>query len=171
MPKKIIKKYLPDHHKIKSSRTVNIFGDLLHDVNLWHLNRRSARGAFALGLFNAFLPIPLQMWLSVVGAIVFKVNLPLSVALVWITNPITMPPVFYGCYLVGEMILGPTGYEFSFEPSIDWLITSLGTIGPTLLLGSLVVSTTAAIIGYFTIDILWRYSVNKDWNTRKDKRK
>ena len=131
MPRKLIKKYLPDHQKIKQNKTINIFGDLLHDANLWHLNRRSARGAFAIGLFNAFVPVPFQMWLSALAAIVFKVNLPLSVALVWISNPLTMPPMFYGCYLVGEWILGETGHDFAFEPSWDWLVHSRSTIGPT----------------------------------------
>ena len=167
MPKKLIKKYLPDHKSIKENKAINMFGELLHDANLWHLNRRSARGAFAIGLFNAFVPVPFQMWLSAVAAIVFKVNLPLSVALVWISNPLTMPPMFYGCYLVGEWILGDTGYEFAFEPSWDWLVQSLSTIGPTFLFGCFVVSTVSAIIGYLGINWLWRYSVAKAWRLRK----
>ncbi|MDO6720050.1 DUF2062 domain-containing protein [Psychrosphaera sp. 1_MG-2023] len=170
MPRKFIKKYLPDPHSIKKNRAVNMFGSLLHDANLWHLNRKSARGAFAVGLFNAFVPIPFQMWLSAVGAIVFKVNLPLSVALVWISNPLTMPPMFYGCYLVGEMILGDTGYEFAFEPSWDWLVQSLSTIGPTFIFGCFIVSSVSAIIGYFGINWLWRYSVAKAWRLRQEER-
>ncbi len=167
MPRKLIKKYLPDHQKIKQNKTINIFGDLLHDANLWHLNRRSARGAFAIGLFNAFVPVPFQMWLSALAAIVFKVNLPLSVALVWISNPLTMPPMFYGCYLVGEWILGETGHDFAFEPSWDWLVQSLSTIGPTFLFGCLVVSVISSIIGFFGINWLWRYSVAKAWKMRQ----
>ena len=167
MPKKLIKKYLPDHKSIKENKAINMFGELLHDANLWHLNRRSARGAFAIGLFNAFVPVPFQMWLSAVAAIIFKVNLPLSVALVWISNPLTMPPLFYGCYLVGEWILGDTGYEFAFEPSWDWLVQSLSTIGPTFLFGCFVVSAVSSVIGYFGINWLWRYSVAKVWRLRQ----
>lgn len=167
MPRKIIKKYLPDHQKIKENKAINMFGELLHDANLWHLNRRSARGAFAIGLFNAFIPVPFQMWLSAVGAILFKVNLPLSVGLVWISNPLTMPPLFYGCYLVGAWLVGETGQEFAFEPSWDWLVTSLSTIGPTFLLGCFVVASLSAVIGFFGINWLWRYSVRKAWKTRQ----
>ena len=64
MPRKLIKRFLPDHQKIKQNRAINMFGTLLHDANLWHLNRKSARGAFAIGLFNAFIPVPFQMYLS-----------------------------------------------------------------------------------------------------------
>lgn len=167
MPKKFIQRFLPDHQKVKENKAVNMFGDLLHDANLWHLNRRSARGAFAIGLFNAFIPVPFQMWLSAVGAIIFKVNLPLSVALVWVSNPLTMPPLFYGCYLLGEWILGGPTQEFAFELSWAWLMHSLSTIGPAFITGCLVAASAAAIIGYFSIDWLWRYSVARSWQRRK----
>lgn len=167
MPKKTIKRFLPDHQKIRQNRVINMFGTLLHDANLWHLNRKSARGAFALGLFNAFVPVPFQMYLSALGAVIFKVNLPLSVGLVWISNPLTMPPLFYGCYLVGEWILGPTGHNFAFELSWDWLVNSISTIGPTFLFGCLVTGLFFSVASYFTIDFLWRYSVKKAWRERQ----
>ncbi|MBA1330154.1 ATP-binding protein, partial [Candidatus Endoriftia persephone str. Guaymas] len=94
MPKHLIKRLTPDHEMIRNHRHLQCFGKLLHDANLWHLNRRSAAGAFAVGLFMAFIPVPFQMILAAGAAILFRVNLPLSVALVWVTNPITIPPIF-----------------------------------------------------------------------------
>ena len=84
MPKKTIKRLLPDHHTIKSNKHLQIFGDLLHNPNLWHLNRRSVAKAFAVGLFCAFIPVPFQMILSASIAILVHANLPLAVSLVWI---------------------------------------------------------------------------------------
>lgn len=170
MPKKLIQRFLPDHEKIKQNKAVNMFGETLHDANLWHLNRRSARGAFAIGLFNAFMPVPFQMWLSAMGAIIFKVNLPLSVALVWVSNPFTMPPLFYGCYLLGQWILGGEKQQFEFTLSWDWLMTSLSTIGPAFLLGCFIAGSIAAIIGFFGIDYMWRHSVRSSWNKRQLRR-
>jgi uncharacterized protein len=170
MAKKVIQRFLPDHNKIKENRAVNMFGALLHDANLWHLNRKSARGAFAIGLFNAFIPVPFQMWLSAMGAIIFKVNLPISVALVWVSNPFTMPPMFYGCYLLGEWILGGEQQSFTFELSWDWLMASLSTIGPALITGCLVAGSITAIIGFFGIDYMWKYSVKKAWAERQLRR-
>ncbi|GAA77785.1 hypothetical protein P20495_0271 [Pseudoalteromonas sp. BSi20495] len=106
------------------------------------------------------------MVLAAAGAIVFRVNLPISVALVWLTNPLTMPPIFYGSYLVGTLILNQPEQHFAFEPSWAWFLESIETIGPAFLIGSLVCASIASIIAYFSIDIIWRRSVVKAWATR-----
>jgi uncharacterized protein (DUF2062 family) len=166
MPKKFIRRYLPDHHTVKTNKYLKMFGTLLHDPNLWHLNRRSAKGAFGIGLFFAFWPVPFQMIFSAALAIPLRVNLPLSIATCWITNPITMPPIFYGAYLVGTTVLGTEMGEFQFQLSWTWLLESLSTIGPAFLLGCLICSVVAATVGYFGMDLIWRWSVTKAWRRR-----
>ncbi|MCV2883906.1 DUF2062 domain-containing protein [Aestuariibacter sp. AA17] len=171
MPKKIIQRFLPDHQTIKQQKFLSLFGSVLHDPNLWHLNRRSASGAFGIGLFFAFWPVPFQMWLSAASAIPLRVNLPLSVATVWLTNPFTMPPMFYGAYLVGTAILGAPATEFQFELSWQWVVMSMETIGPAFLLGCAVCSVFFGLVGYFGLNYLWRYSVKKAWKLRQQKRR
>lgn len=161
MAKKTIQRFLPDPNKIRHHKSLKIFGRLLQDANLWHLNRRSARGAFAVGLFFAFIPVPFQMVLAAAAAIVFRVNLPISASLVWLTNPLTMPPIFYGSYLIGTLVLNQPKQHFAFELNWAWFVESIETIGPAFLVGSLVCATIASIIGYFSIDIIWRRSVLK----------
>jgi uncharacterized protein (DUF2062 family) len=143
---------------------------MLHDPNLWHLNRRSASGAFGIGLFFAFWPVPFQMWLSAASAIPLRVNLPLSVATVWITNPLTMPAIFYGAYLVGTTILGTPAREFEMELSWQWVVQSVETIGPAFLLGCGVCSLFFGLAGFFSLNYIWRFSVLKAWQHRKEKR-
>lgn len=158
---------MPDHHTIKNHKHLSIFGELLHNPNLWHLNRRSVAKAFAVGLFFAFIPVPFQMILAAGIAIIVHANLPLSIALVWITNPLTMPAIFYFCYLVGTLILGEQQQEFAFEASWQWVVDSLSTIGPAFLLGCGVLAILFSIIGYFGIQALWRHSVVKEWGKRQ----
>ncbi|WP_286890439.1 DUF2062 domain-containing protein [Pseudoalteromonas sp. ESRF-bin5] len=167
MAKKTIQRFLPDPNKIRHHKSLKIFGKLLQDANLWHLNRRSARGAFAVGLFFAFIPVPFQMVLAAATAILFRVNLPISATLVWLTNPLTMPPIFYGSYLVGTLVLNQPEQHFAFELNWVWFEQSIETIGPAFLVGSLVCASIASIIGYFGIDILWRRSVVKARAARK----
>jgi uncharacterized protein len=47
-----------------------------------------------------YMPPIGQMFMAAAAAIVLRVNLPISVALVWITNPLTIPPMFYFAYLL-----------------------------------------------------------------------
>ncbi len=94
MIKKFLQKYLPDRRQITEKKSLRIFGKLIYNPNLWHLNRKSAARAFSVGLFFAWVPLPFQMVLAAGGAMIFHANLPLSVALVWLTNPITMPVFF-----------------------------------------------------------------------------
>jgi len=170
MPKKTIKRLMPDPQKIKEHKHLRYLGSRLHDASLWHLNRRSASGAFAVGLFFAWMPVPMQMLLAALFAVYFRVNLPLSVVLVWISNPITMPPMFYGAYLLGTSLIGAQKQKFSFEISIQWLIDSISTIGPPFLLGCLIFGLLSSIVGYGTIRLLWRLSVLKELKQRKMRR-
>ncbi|WP_448213337.1 DUF2062 domain-containing protein [Colwellia sp. MEBiC06753] len=166
MPKKVIRRLLPDHNTIKSNKHLQIFGELLHNANLWHLNRRSVAKAFAVGLFFAFIPVPFQMILAAGTAIIVHSNLPLSIALVWITNPLTMPAIFYACYIAGTWVIGAKEQAFAFEASWQWVVDSLQTIGPAFLIGCGVLAIIFAIIGYFGIQLLWRFSVAREWQKR-----
>lgn len=169
--RKLIKRYMPNHHKIRDHRHLRIFGRLLHDPNLFHLNRRSVSGAFALGLFNALMPVPFQMVLSAAGAILLRVNLPISVGLVWITNPVTMPPIFYFCYLVGTWILGTPVREVQFSISLEWLQSELALIWQPFLLGCFVCAVVSSAAGYVMMRGFWRLHVLKDWKARRERRR
>lgn len=157
---------MPHPDSLKEHKHLQMFGKLLHKPNLWHLNRRSAPGAFAVGLFIAWVPMPFQMVAAAALAIFFNVNLPVSVALVWITNPVTMPFLFYIAYQVGAKLLGHVPQEFAFEASWQWLEASLATIGPPFLLGCAVLGALSAGIGYLIISNLWKYSVMFKWRSR-----
>lgn len=171
MPKKMIQRLMPDHQKIKSNKHLQIFGALLHNANLWFLNRRSVSKAFAVGLFFAFIPVPFQMVLAAGFAIIVHANLPLSVALVWITNPLTMPAIFYCCYVVGTWIVGVPAKKFAFEASWQWLVESVSTIGPAFIVGCIVLASVFSILGYLSINAFWRLSVTKEWQKRRDRRR
>ncbi|GAA4353468.1 DUF2062 domain-containing protein [Kangiella taiwanensis] len=169
MPRKLLRKITPDPKKVTENRFLKIFGKLIHDPGLWHLNRYSASGAFAVGLFMCFMPIPFQMVMAAGLAIWFRVNLPLSVLLCWITNPITIPPMFYFAYLVGTWVLSWPPSQFEFELSFEWLGNELIHIWQPFLLGCLICGSIAAIIGYYTISLSWRYHVVMAWKARQQK--
>jgi uncharacterized protein (DUF2062 family) len=171
MPRKFFRKYMPNAHDIKNNRSLSIFGTLLHEPNLWHLNRRSVANAFAVGLFFAWWPVPFQMVFAAAGAILCRANLPISAALVWITNPVTMPPMFYFAYLVGVRIVGAPERAFQFEASTAWLVDELHVIWKPFLTGCLSMAIISAVIGYISIALIWRYSIVKRHGLRSKRKR
>ena len=167
MTKNFFKRIMPDHNTIRHHKRLQVFGDLLHDPNLWHLNRRSVAGAFAVGLFMAFVPVPFQMVLATAAAILLRVNLPMSAALVWVSNPFTMPPLFYGAYKVGVWMLNWPKTPFQFEPTIEWLTTGLLHIWEPFLLGCFVCGVVSAALGFAFVRLMWRWQIVKAHNLRK----
>lgn len=109
---------------------------------------------------------------AAISAILFRANLPISVALVWISNPLTMPPIFYFNYVIGTMILGQEADEsIQFELSWDWLLNTLGDLWLPLYLGSAVVGLVLGLIAYFAIHIFWRHHVYQSWKSRNPSKK
>ncbi|MCX7067998.1 MAG: DUF2062 domain-containing protein [Methylococcales bacterium] len=164
MPKQLFKKYMPNADMIKKHKNLQFLGEKLHDPNLWHLNRRSVSLAFAVGLFCAWIPVPAQMALAAIGAFYFRGNLPIAVGLVWLTNPITMPPLFYFAYLVGLWVLNLPSSEFSVDAVLS------GGLWIPFLTGCLILGVLCAAVGYFSIQYFWAYHVAKKWTRRQLKR-
>ena len=135
MPRKIIKRFTPNPETIKQQKALKIFGSLLTNPNLWCLNRRSAAGAFAVGLFMAWVPLPSQMIMASGLTILFRVNVPLATALVWISNPVTMPPFFYFAYKLGSHLMGLPPQPFHFELSWDFFTEPNGVYRPPFPIG------------------------------------
>ena len=126
---------------------------------MWHINRRSCSGALALGMFCAFIPVPFQMVIAALTAVWLRVNILVAVPTVWISNPITIPPMFYFCYVVGTVILGQEAAHFQFELSFEWLMMELALIWQPFLLGCLVVGSIAALTSFLLIRLLWRLHI------------
>jgi uncharacterized protein (DUF2062 family) len=158
--KKLLKYYTPNPKELRNHKHLSWLAKYFQNPSLWNFNRKSISKAFAVGLFCAFIPVPFQMLLAAPAAIIFSANLPVSVALVWITNPITMPAIFYGCYKLGAWILG-VSIEQDFVMSLEYVWQVLNVIWQPFLLGCLIVSIVSSIIGYFVIQLFYRYKAYK----------
>tara|TARA_R110002049_G_scaffold15383_7_gene62991 strand:- start:1235 stop:1771 length:537 start_codon:yes stop_codon:yes gene_type:complete len=170
MPKDFFKKYMPDPQKVKNNKSLRLLGPLAHDPNLWHLNRHSVSKAFAIGLFWGCIPMPFQMVAAAFCAMRFKANLALSVALVWISNPLTMPPIFYAEYLLGSWILDMPITHFNDELSLGWIKDRVYEIGLPMYFGSFVTGLTLSLVGYYSINWLWRINIANKWKKRRAER-
>ena len=141
--KQFLRRYLPDPQHLRAHKNLRFLGELLHDPRLWHFNRRSTVRGLAAGAFYAFVPFPWQMLLAAVTAAWLRFNLPVAVAMVWITNPLTIPPIAFVNYRFGAWLLGRPPLDWTFEPSLDWLLRQAGELGLPLLVGSLAMAVVA----------------------------
>ena len=174
---KYLKKLLPDAKRLKQNSSFSRIQKYSLNPLIWHVNRRSiARGA-AIGLFIAFLPIPIQMLVASILAIVFTANLPIAVALTWITNPFTFLPINYFIYKVGQMIThNESSYHAipNFELSgqswhniIQQFLQWLQGTGKPFLFGLPVVAISASMLGYILIHVIWRLAIYYHVRKRK----
>lgn len=159
MPRAKLRKILPTHEKIKKQKILKIFGALLHKKEIWSLSRKKILGGVFIGVFVAFIPMPMQMLLVTFLAIIFNVNMPITILLVWLSNPLTMPFMYYAEYELGNFILNVKDpMEFSFETMNE----NLSEIALSLYTGTLVCSVVFSILSVVTINWLWIRAVKKN---------
>lgn len=167
MPKRLFKRLAPSADAIRAHRCLRVFGEFIHDPNLWHLNRHAVARAFAIGLFWAFIPVPFQMIFAAGVAILWRANIPLSISLVWVTNPVTLPPLFFATYKLGAWLLGSPAVELPEHLGIQWFLDSLGQIWRPLFVGSLLTALVASGAGYYLIHAFWRWYTIKRYRRRR----
>jgi len=170
MPKKTLKQFMPSPARIQKVKGLHLLGDWVYQPNLWHINRYSASMAFFVGLFISYMPIPGQTLLAALLAIWLRCNLPLSVALVFISNPVTMPPMYFMAYKLGAHLLNTPVEALHFELSFHWLGNGLAAVWKPFLLGCLVCGLSLGSLGYFTLSMVWRWQVAYKWHQRKLRR-
>ncbi|MEM7294399.1 MAG: DUF2062 domain-containing protein [Pseudomonadota bacterium] len=161
---------MPDQDTLRESRSLRLLGSIIHDARIWQFNRRTVANAFALGMFAMWVPVPMQMIIVAIFAIPCRANLPLGVALVWITNPVTIPPMFFGAYLFGTWILGSPMVDIEFDLTVEWLLNGLGQIWEPFLLGCLLLGIISSATGYLLIRILWRWHIWQSLRKRAQRR-
>jgi len=167
MMKRFLQRHLPDPHQLRTHKRLRFLGELLHDPRLWHFSRRSTVRGLAAGAFYAFVPFPWQMLLAAATAAWLRFNLPVAVAMVWITNPLTIPPIFYFNYRFGAWLLGRPTLDWAFEPSLDWLLRQAGDVGWPLLVGSMATAVLAGIATFVIAHLLWRWHIIARFRRRR----
>ncbi|MBT5388876.1 MAG: DUF2062 domain-containing protein [Porticoccaceae bacterium] len=170
MPRKIIHRFLPDISKLLNRSSLRWVNRLSHDPNLFHLNRHSVSLAVFVGIFCAFIPLPAQTIIAAFMCFWLGANLPIGLIVIWISNPVTIPPMFYLTHRLGSYLLGTAPTEFTMSLSWEWFSNLGAGVLLPLVAGSLLCGIVFATIGYFSIRYLWRWKVIKNWEARKDLR-
>lgn len=178
MVRKRLRKHLPSRDSVQQNRYFQRFGGFLQHPNLWHLNRRSVSGGFAIGLFSGLVPGPLQMITAALLAVPLRVNLPVALVTTFYTNPFTIGPIYLLAYAYGRLLVGGEALTVH-APAFDWLnlwawIEAYAawalSLGKPLFIGLVALALTLAACGWMLVQIGWRLQVIIAWRRRAARR-
>ncbi len=134
------------------------------------INRRSVTKGVAVGLFWGFIPMPMQMLAVVATTPFIKFNVPIAISMVWLSNPFTMPPMYYMEYLTGNFILGQEGIQ-NIELTMEWFKSNIGDIFVPLYVGTAFYSIVVTGIIYLLLNRLWVRSVHSERAERAEEKR
>lgn len=123
-------------------------------------NRRSVCNALFIGIFIGLIPMPFQMLLVLAMVPFFKFNVPLAISMVWLSNPLTMPFMYYIEYKTGAFLLGLS--PLHVELTMTWFHNNIGQIFTPLYIGTLFYCLTLSPSVYFLTNWLWIHSVKEE---------
>ena len=154
--KATLKKYSPKRENVN----LGWLNKHLTDPELWKWNKKSIAKGLAIGLFCAFLPVPIHILLAGMLAVTFSANILLSLLVIWVNNPITIVPIFYFTYKLGASIIG-VEMDPEFEFSFVYLMDNFWSATLALWVGGLITSTVASTLGYFSVISIYKYKALK----------
>jgi uncharacterized protein len=168
MPRRLFKRLSRRRHAGRDSWILKPFRKLLENPAYWSLNRKSVTRGFAIGLFIACSPLPLHFGIAAIAALLLRINLPVTMATVFVNNPVTMVPLYFFEYWLGCKLLGLTIQPFQFQASRDWFVNHLLPVWKPFLLGSFVTGLIVALTGYVVLGLLWHSSLVFQYHKRKN---
>jgi len=130
---------------IKLKRKYNIKKDYIT------FDKEMVSRAVFIGMFIAFIPMPMQMMTVFLISPFIKFNVPIAFAICWITNPITMPFIYFLEYSLGSYILGTP-----INNNLTFTLDEISQIIMQLYYGAFVLSITTATLSYFGIRSIWK---------------
>lgn len=127
----------------------------------------------AIGMFLAMTPtvglqIVIVLTLAFLARGLFRFNIPAAIATVYVSNPLTIPLIYWADYKVGTLFVDATVDKAAFlrileyEGWAEWwdAFTALFVqVGAPLLVGSLVVAVPIGLMTYPAM--LWVFSKNE----------
>ncbi len=117
---------LPRRSNVHRYPILKLFSKTAYERSyLWSFRGRYVVPAIFWGVWVAMLPIVgVQMLVVFFLSLVLRANLPVIVALQWISNPFTMGPIYYADYKIGMEVLRLFGFSYRenklLSPDYAW---------------------------------------------------
>lgn len=93
------------YHKLIKTTVSFVYERLIKPIFEIKDSPHSISLGVALGLWIAFTPtIGIQMVMALIICTIFRANILIAIAMCWISNPVTMVPLYYSYYRVGLVV-------------------------------------------------------------------
>ena len=149
----------PSREQLEANPWLRTLAPYLAHPKVWHWSRRGVATGAAIGLFIGLLIPIAQILIAAAVAVVLRVNVPVAVAGTLLTNPLTVPPIYYAAYRLGAWATGvsiPAAFSL-VDPMAYW--ENLGMIGMPLIAGLGIMATFVSIASYLLISQVWIWRV------------
>ena len=168
--------HLPTREQIEQIGWLRPVAHVVLASDLWRFHRRSVPRGVAIGLVvGIFLMIPgIQIIGAVLVSLPFRANVPIAVAMTFLSNPLTTPFILLASIEVGNWLLGLHADASTLRQLYQnhanlseyarWLFSDAA---PALLGGLVLITLVAATIGYFGAILLWRWWIAHKWRHRR----
>lgn len=167
-----LRRLMPSVADLKKQRGFSRIGELAETKPyLFVMRRRHVSLGFSIGLAWGVIPLPIQVFASLFTCYVLKANIPAAIFAAVLTNPLTSPFILILCYYLGSFFILPNSsdalitlppFALLVQSPISWLNLAteyFSNMGKTIIVGIPLVSTVFAFIGYWTVSLIWVYSV------------
>lgn len=103
----------------------------------------------AIGVFIGITPtIPFHTMLAVSLAVLARGSKLAAALGVWVSNPLSIPLLYYGSYRIGQLVLGLPDLRLPEERSLLVMVRLGGEIVGAMLLGGVILGIIPAVLAY-----------------------
>lgn len=162
----VIRKNTPTREDMAQNKYLAPIAHRFLSPELWRFTRRSVPRGVALGLFAAFI-IPIgQIFLSAFLALPMRANVPLAALITFVTNPFTLPFWLVVANRIGDFALridaaAPAIATAKVNSGAWAFMTDLYQVAGATVVGYLVLSLVAPLIGWVISGWVWRAVVSR----------
>lgn len=123
----------------------------IFERRLWKPCRDTVAGGLSIGLFFGMMPIPFQSVIAAVIAARAKMNIPFAIVSTWITNPLTVVPIWLFQESFGSWLRHSLGFpmpNFLEKVHFNVPITDADMNAASFILGFMITGIIGALIAF-----------------------
>lgn len=138
---------LPTPDQLARHRWLRPIAHRLTEHGLWHARTESVARGVAIGLFWAFVLPFAQILFAAAHCVWWRANIPVAMAITFVTNPFTIGGWLYLAYHVGSIFVAPD----ATLPMPDGWLGKLQTLGWPTVVGMGLFALIGSVGGYILV--------------------